>query len=384
MRDSVIRDAMFRGSPIMSYGTVNRRSMLPKLLALAAGSFVIVVTALYFWLWHVAKFPVPENMTVEVILPAKTKPGINAPTEWNAAIQANDLLPTYAGIAVFKNGKHKPFAIEFSLRNIFTAEFTPWKLKMADGDDARMISDTAYNKLGWLFKENNKVWLRMSFADLFAKSDFTPDLPDKMQGYLENGVWKTDFAVNNQFALLNTDENIYDLNKDANAITLLGQNAGMLENFLAARGWQLRFPEEGKLSWGAATGSLALDYVPDSRLKFSELNGLASGIGIYETRDFELPDKEVVKRLYAPLEFVSSSTKYDLSQGSKGLIIDEWNFLSYNQQDNQIENDTCPGDVLAMFDESSIANICSWTDICYWEINRLLITVENGKMNFCF
>ncbi|MFZ6015495.1 MAG: hypothetical protein ACOYUZ_04020 [Patescibacteria group bacterium] len=346
---------------------------MPKLLAIAAGSFAIAVLSVYVLIWHLASFPVAQNNAVSAVLPAQSSLDLDAPDVWRQVAKNNKYFPTYAGLAKDINGELRAYAVRFSLLSIITEGKGPWIIEGVNMNEFIRQRSSAYKELGPVWKKTVNTKLNMNLQEVFGDAGDELALPRSVQGELEDHVWRTDMNVADL-------QYISFANAEKSAVSLDGNATEIVETFLMQSGYDLDLANKGVISWEAVSSSLAVDYVPSTR-QADDLIGIAAGADMVEEKEFELEDGDVVKRIYRIDRFTTSTDVNELMSGVKGLVVDSDISLIGRES---VRTLTCPGKQIALFDAASINNICSWTDICFWDIKQIQISIENEKVIFCY
>lgn len=377
--DPFIRDAVFRGSPILSYGTANRGSAWPKFLALAAGIFVLLAIAVLSWFWFFTNIPIPKNTIVLAILPSRTSLGVNAPLVWKQAITLNSPSPTIAGIAKVANEisttayTNLSYAIRLSPATAIIGRTRLWDLsseeKLTEYD-----YKSPFEVFGWPWEMfDGRLLLQVAVKDLFADADFTAaDLPNVVEGEVIGNKWQTNIPImrvsdaGEQSELLLQTDGFVTLDEGANEF---------LRNFLIYYGAWLDYTEQGTLTWEFATSTVDVDYMGFGDEEIATYDDLAA----LKVVPYTLEDGTVVQRLFKNSQ-QSSSTVDRATSTTLAIPISQREIYG---NENSVSALTCQGQVMAKFDRQSLRNFCSWFDICYFNFDHVVFLNEMGYLTIC-
>ncbi|MDF1497117.1 MAG: hypothetical protein P1P90_03575 [Patescibacteria group bacterium] len=385
--DPFIRDAAFRGSPILSYGTANRGSAWPKFLALAAGIFVLLFVFIFSWFWFFTKIPVPKNTLVFTILPAETSLNTNAPLVWKQAQALNNPFPTVAGLAKSSesNKNHQDGNLGYAIR-LSPATAIIGKTKLWDLSSEQILEIDAYKSpfdvFGWPWEMfNGQMKLDINVRGLFSYGELSLDeLPSKIDGIVIGNKWKTTLPIQKSVS-----EPTKKLVEASGFLQLEDGDSQFLMNFLRYHQSWAQFTEPGMLTWRHDPLLVALDYEADNKQKryLGSLEDKESTI----SKKFELPDGYIAERLYVNPGLTiatgsnASSTGLNIPETQQGLISVS-NFVS-GLTGYEVDSNKCDGEVIAGFNQQSIKNFCSWIDICYFDFDNIILINEGGYLTAC-
>jgi hypothetical protein len=366
--DSNIHDTGFTGSPIMSYGEAPVKRRITKLLAVLAGSFVVCVVLLSAWFWFLTSLPLPDNMVAMAVVPAGVILPDNAPDVWKQTVEANRPLPSVLGFARSKAADDKvvPFAVKaFSLADI-VQDISAWKLSaeaelsVSSRQSPWKVFGTPWRRLVWL-----TIWPKKL---LNSQSD---SLPEVLSGAYSKNIWHVN--VNGG------DLSLLGSVTSSNAMPLTPALSQNLANFTAANGFQIKFPEKGSLGWEAKAGQLDLIVQPEPPIDDLTYLGLAQGYDLFDKRNSLLQDQTAFQIL-APLTGLSATSSiFQTKQFTFHFPLS----MAFDTKNNSVRSLACPGQPVALFDNASSKNICSWIDICFFIPRQMIITRQNNGVNFC-
>jgi hypothetical protein len=389
--ESSIRDAAFTGSPLLSYGEAPNRRRLPKLLALLAGSFAVVAVVLVVWFWYFTALPMPTDASLVVIVPDGVDLPVRSPEVWRRVAKENSPLPTVMGFISDPSGSPKStaFAIRvFSLTDFFADKgLSVWKME-AD-QTSGLIAQTAPQKIfGDLWALPHAPMLTIWPKRLFGSS-LPSDLPEVLSGPVMGNIWQVPIdhdAISDQLTPLGPNNVILSASAD-----------DYLAKSTQINGLQIQLPASGRLNWVRHETSLDFAIQPNFPLSSSTLSGLESTQGHLGKKDALLPDQsayQILRPLVIPdlvdekdaliSEIQTASSSKDLlkQQVYEFSLTDQVSLL-LGQGTENVSQLTCPGNHLAEFDETSLKNICSWLDICFVDMNLLVIAEQGSFVNFC-
>lgn len=376
--DPFIRDAAFRGSPILSYGRANRGSAWPKFLALGAGIFVLLAVTVLSWFWFLTNIPMPKDTVVFAILPGDIVLNTKAPLVWKQTQVLNRPIPTIVGLAgVDAKGSGQEtsgYAIRLSPATAIIGKTRLWHLV----SNEELIVEkyfSPFEVFGWpweMFK--GEMRLDVAVSDLFSDGDLKFDnLPNYISGTIIGNKWKTDLPVNHQ-------DNVIPLTSFGNISGFAPIEAGALDvlrNFLQINGAWIHFSDPGVLTWVFDQSTVTIN--TEGLDKSGVLMGSVVSEELSTYQPFTLPDGEVVYRQY--INTAGTSTASVMATTSEmGLMIDRQNS---GISTNFVSNLTCDGEMLAGFDAQSIQNFCSWVDICYFDFKNIVFLNEAGYLTAC-
>lgn len=364
MNEPLIRDSAFSGSPIMSYGQFSARHKWPKLLALAAGSFGLLVLGAGIWFWFFTSLPLPSDSAVMAIIPPGYKLPGSVPGVWREAVEHNYPLPTVVGLwpADLPGAQSSPFAVRVL---DFTGQaadgWSVWRV-LAENTSSAVEFKSPFQVFGnpWSDK-GSLLWLSLRPAKVL-NLDNEAGLPPVLEGYIQNGTWKVT-APSEQF----TDQ---ELDWSTNYLSLSSENNNYLANFTAFFGEQ----------WFGAQDWVHWEHSDGLTLSFKTRQAADSGyIGQTLTvGSLLLPDDYLVQVLE-----LSGSASYATQTRSDSI---KYNlpYLPGIYTGSSAGDLACQGQRLAAFDEQSLKNICSWSDICFIKLKSLVINRQEQYINFCF
>ncbi len=378
--DPFIRDAAFRGSPILSYGTANRGSAWPKFLALAAGIFVLLGLTVFAWFWFFTKIPIPKDAVVFTVLPASASLNAKAPLVWKQSQALNSPLPTVAGLAKVKTEQNQQelnigYAVRLSPATAIIGRTKLWELVSNQKLDINAFQ-SPYEVFGWPWDMfNGEMRLELAIRRLFSSGDLTWDeLPDVLQGVVIGNRWKTTLPVDLQ---KNVREQTESSDSSSGFIRTDGAAPDVLQNFFRYHGAWADFSNSGELSWKFDPSLVTIDYIGtnDSDLAIVSVDDRGS----YITVPFTLEDGEVVQRLYMMPNDATSTVGF-ASSSSLAILVEQ---SGVGIDSNFVNDLTCEGEVLARFDHQSLNNFCSWIDICYFDFNNIILLNQDGYLVAC-
>lgn len=344
----------------MSYGRASRGPVWPKYLALGAGFFVLFVTILFSLFWFLTRIPVPNNSAVALVLPADTNLDANMPLLWKQSHEFNKPLPTIAGLAKNNDNTFSEYAIRLSPLNALLGRTGLWHLESQENLNITEYK-TPYQFFGWPWElAQSQFNLEIKPSSIFNQ---TPDeLQDlHIKGIIEGNKWKTDFLL--------VDYESLEMKDDfSNGVVFTREPNNILKNFFRYHG---SFVTE-------KTGSGALSWRFDANKTTVNLQGVLDPDRVREEggvfyKTFTMPDGTTARAIYATSSLVDAS--------STGFTFNIGNSFLNNQ--NNVNELTCSGDVIAVLDEASVNNICSWIDICYFDFKKLVFMVEGGYLSVC-
>lgn len=370
--DPFIRDAAFKGSPILSYGTANRGSIWPKFLALGAGFFVLLLMILGSWFWFFTSIPVPDNTIVELILPAGKKNSSSSPLSWKQVHELNKPMPTVAGLAKRgETGEFVEYAIRLAPARAIIGQSNLWQLESED-DVSIAEYKSPFEVFGWPWESvYRRAILTVNLRKMFSYEGMELEvLPEIVSGELVENKWRTYLPITDLRKSLVLDET------NSGGVSLKEEDSLVLNNFLRYFGFYRRSDESDVLKWEFSPSSVKLDFEGAGDLQ-RVLEG--EGANDVELREFVMDDETVASRLYLKQSSTTAS-----ATGTDGVIeflanrdvIDDQNVKSVSEL-------TCSGDIMAVFDKQSLINFCSWFDICYFEYDTLVIMNEHGFLTVC-
>lgn len=364
MNEPLIRDSAFSGSPIMSYGQFSARHKWPKLLALAAGSFALLVLGVSIWFWFFSTLPLPAQSAVMAIIPPGYKMPSGVPGVWREAVEHNYPLPTVVGLwAAGQPGDQlSPFAVQ--VLDFTGHQDDGWNMwRVVSQSSSSAVELTApYKVFGnpWSDK-GSLLWLSIRPAKVLNMGK-EADLPPVLQGYVQNGTWKVEAPP----------EQLADQEPDwsTNYLSLSSVKNNYLANFTAFYGQQ-RFGAQDWVHWEHDDGlTLTFKPVKDSELSLASQTLTVGSILLpddYLVQIFEVSDLAPYATRTQP-----DSIKYNLP------------YVTGIYTSSSAGDLGCQGQRLAAFDEQSLKNICSWSDICYIKLKSLVINRQEQYINFCF
>jgi hypothetical protein len=369
--DPYIRDAAFRGSPILSYGTARRGSAWPKFLALGAGIFVLLILAVFSWFWFFTSIPVPKGDVMNMVLPAQTSLNVSSPLVWKQTLELNKPMPTIVGLV--KDAKEsRGYAVRLAPATAVVGKTRLWQLESEKQLDI-VGYKTPYEVFGWPWDLLNKErHLRVAIRDLFSEEDLIwEDFPDNLEGEVVGNRWKTNLPV---LALKGKSSKEIS---DSGFVRLEEGGSDILQNFLNYHGAWVRTGGSGDLVWNFDPSMVTIDYRGEGEL--GNMLGLVDDRSSLITRDFVLEDETVVKRLYM-MPLGASSTGVVATQTSLGIVVEQ---SGMGIDSKSVSGLTCEGEVLASFNRQSIQNFCSWIDICYFDFDNIVLLNEGGYLTAC-
>jgi hypothetical protein len=375
--DPFIRDAAFRGSPILSYGTASRGSAWPKFLALIAGIFVVVLLVVFSWFWFFTNIPMPLNSTVFTVLPADAALNTKAPLVWKQSQALNKPLPTIAGLSKQLNvsgdhsGKSLGYAIRLTPATAIVGKTRLWELVSDEKIEVESFK-SPFDVFGWPWEMfNGQMKLNVAVRDLFSTKELSWDeLPDMVEGTVIGNKWKTNLFIQKN---ITNKTNIASL--ESGFVRFDAGTPDVLKNFLQYHGAWADFAESGEFTWRFDPSLVTLDYFDGGESRIDWLNE-----DEFIKQDFVLDDEYVAKRIYLLPGNASSSSGVASSSGALAISVEQSGMGIISNSVNEL---TCEGNVLAKFDHQSIQNFCSWFDICFFEYANLVLLNEGGYLTAC-
>ncbi|MDD5726852.1 MAG: hypothetical protein PHC53_05660, partial [Patescibacteria group bacterium] len=292
MTDSSIHDATLVGSPIMSYGEapINRR--ITKLLVVLAGSFVVVLLALGVWFWAFSSIPLPADISVMAVVPAHIQLPSQAPDVWKQAAEINSPLPTVMGFVTDKqSGKPTPFAIQvFSFSDLMQGgKLATWKI--ISEKDIQPLTNKSPLQLFGFPSFNKSVWLSIKPKELLGLQAGSADLPDEMNGPLENGVWK----ISGSTVSINQAPSTTD-----SFVPLSPFSSSILANFSQANGLAMHLPDSGWVNWSFQADTINFVIQPETPIDPKTVLDLATSHDLFDKRGALLEDQTAIQILMPP------------------------------------------------------------------------------------
>lgn len=364
MNEPLIRDSAFLGSPIMSYGQFSARNKWLKLIALATGSFGLLILGAGIWFWFFSSLPLPADSAVMAIIPPGYKMPNSVPAVWRVAAEHNRPLPAVVGLMASgrSDGQLEPFAVRvLDIADRSSNGWSVWRILSEDMPSAFELK-TPFQVFGspWPNKSSG-FWLSISPSKVFGLGEEV-GLPQVLQGYVQPGIWRVDSPVEESL-----DQ---EPGWDTNYLGLSSENDIYLANFTAFYGEQ-GFGSPAWVHWEHDDG-LTLAYKSKEGSE-TGLVGRTLTVG-----SLLLPDDYLVHVLE-----LSDSSVYTTRTQSDLIKLNVADIAGFYL--GSVPTDlNCPGRKLVAFDEQSLKNICSWTDICFIKLKSLVINKQEQNINFCF
>lgn len=316
--------------------------------------------------WMTMKMPMPNQpLMAAVVRSSASLPG-NIPQVWREAREMNDPMPTLLGYARNpETGEPVPYAVTFpSLFEGATYASGRWNLLTEQDFHAAEyvpMSQVFGKLLG--FPTSHEVWLTVYVKNLLDAENVLSDLPQTIQGDVENGVWHTDLKPEGLSGLENVQAG-------QNAIPLTAENSVIAGSAALLQGITLNLPESGLLVWtNMATGT----WLELKSSNPSAKSDLAVANGVFGYRQKFLEDQTP----YYGLTLPNVAT-----QTFSGVYLP--NTVSRPVATFPISSSTCPGQTLAAFDAISVSNICSWLGVCWEKPKSVIFTHINNHVDVCF
>ncbi|MBD3281135.1 hypothetical protein GF391_00110 [Candidatus Uhrbacteria bacterium] len=366
--DPFIRDAAFKGSPILSYGTANRGSAWPKFLALGAGFFVLAAGILGSWFWFFTSIPIPKQSIIELDLPAGSEMGATSPLIWKQMIELNKPMPTLAGLVKSGNSSEfKEYAIRLSPARAIVGRSSLWQVE-SQADIAIMEYKSPFEVFGWPWElVNRRANLSVKLREMFSyQGNDIQELPEILSGEIIGNRWKTNLPLKIEGNSLPLD------NFSSGGVVFSNNDSDFLANFLQYFGSYSKGDDASLLEWEFAPASLKLDYEGAGDLGAVIEEG-DSGVSVQE---FVMEDGTAAKRLY-----LASTTATGSS--SEAIEIPSYRYIETAAKQKSVSDLTCDGDALAVFDRQSLRNFCSWFDICYFDFDTVKILNDDDFLTVC-
>jgi len=342
--DNIIRDSSIpSGSVILAYGAPSPRSRSPKILALLAGIFgllVVIGSVVGFLSSHVWS---PKNTAVLAYVTASAKLPDFVPQTWIDAQAVARPFPSFVGLRKTEDGALAPFAIVPRWTNGASSHVTLfWKTLGADDAsvESKSISRLALRSTNYL----GGSWLLVTPSSLLADSGDAP-----IGGQFEEKRWETNIRIEtpNRDARSFLGDSYLDLHAVPGAWTTLAQSLEALE---------LRPAEEisaDAIRWthGATGTALALDFAEP--LTSPARVSVAAAFGLYDEEALTLADGSTVIEHREPVRLLASSTsnEWKLDDGSiLHLLPNEVRYETGIAAWNETRlPDSCPGKLVAAF-----------------------------------
>ncbi len=361
--DPFIRDAAFRGSPIMSYGRASRGPVWPKYLALGAGFFVLFLIILFSLFWFLTKIPVPKEAAAVIIFPADKPLDATNPLLWKQSHEYNKPLPTIAGLVRDRDNNFLEYSIRLSPLNAITGKSRLWKL---EASQELLVKEykSPFQFFGWPWElRGQKVFLELNTNILL--SNVTQNNTDSsIRGTVVGNRWRTDFPL-----FMAGDKSIEG---KSNAVLLEDGDLDILNNFFAYHGvFVSDNSTSGTLSWDFGSDAAIVKYTDITDLDLIRDNVESNGV---EYKVFTMPDGTTARVIYATSGNLGASTG-DVTINTEGLLLD--------QNKESVSDLTCSGEVIAVLNRMSLQNFCSWFDICLFDFNNLVFLNEDGYLTVC-
>jgi hypothetical protein len=342
--DNVIRDSSIpSGSVILAYGAPSPRSRSPKILALLAGIFglLIVIGSVVGFLSSHAWLP--NNTAVIAYVTASAKLPDFVPQEWIAAQKTSRPFPSFVGLRKTEDGALLPFAIVPRWTKGVSSHTTIfWKTLGADdaGVESKTVSDLALRSTDYL----GGSWLLVTPSSLLADSGDAP-----IGGQLQKKRWETNVRIEKPKRDTRSfvGDSYLDLRVVPGAWTTLAQSLAALE---------LRPTEEMNadvIRWthGVTGTALALDFAEP--MTSSTQISVAAAFGLYDEEALTLADGSTIIEHREPVRLLASSTsnEWKLDDGSTlRLLPNEVRYETGVAAWNETRlPDSCPGRLTAAF-----------------------------------
>lgn len=364
--DPFIRDAVFKGSPILSYGTANQGSVWPKFLALGAGFFVLIFLILGSWFWFFTRIPQPDRNVITLVVPTNVDLPANTPLEWKRVKELNQPLPTIAGIVKMDSASgYESYAIRLSPITALVGKTTLWHLESNQDLEWKNFK-TPYELFGWPWNLLNiKTKLIIRPRSVFADYDNNQRLPETIEGLIKKNRWETDLLITEY-------ELISKYRERSDFVNFNSLDKGILGNFFQYNGKWIKSSDKTILTWRFLLNELRIDY------RGSEVGQFVGDLLEEEkmsVQEYVLEDGYSAKRLF-------------LHTGTSTMNYTSTSLSIANTKQNQITqinvNElTCPGEIIAVFGKDSLRNICSWIDICYFDYKILIVTKHEERLTVC-
>lgn len=387
MSDILIQDNALKGSPILSYGQSGRKQVWSDLFSIVLCVLGVLIVLFGVLFWFFTKIPIPENATLIAILPSGTRLTSSAPDVWLEAVNQNKIFPTIVGFAGVADKDPVPFAIKSpSLFDLSFLKTGHWSLLTRDSSYKFRVS--SYKSPAALFGlpfAQKKVLLTINLKNILSGpgAEFK-DLPESLSGPANSQIWQTGFKSDEQFSLSREDSGTGGFAPIAPQTSLLVKNA------FTSQGIVLDLPSEGILSWNSDKATLEYEFTGASELSQDAKIGLLEAKNVFDTASYSLPDNTVVKAFRPPADAFASNTHFFANNSLKfdftGQTWRRPEALPGGDERRGTSDDKviCQGKVLAVFDQPSIKNICSWLGFCFMQPQRLVVAEQNSRINFCY
>lgn len=383
MSDSVILDTQFRGSPILSYGKSGDKMRWAALLLLVISVLLFIPVGLVCWFWFFTSIPIPVNTALSATLQAGSRMPVRAPEIWKQIQISNSPLPTLVGyVRDNETQALTPFAVKLSsFKEVVWDKKGIWQLRTA-GNIKLGTPKSPFVVFGTPLNKPGGVRVAINLTAFFGGALANEPIPDSLTGLVKDGVFATDLSVSTLEDISNNLKSAHEDNQDNKGYILVKSVSDkLLSNFFTLQGVDVNFSDTGVLSWSKEASGTKLLFESFGHKSTPFLGQDSSGTTMITKRTYILPDEDVVQRLYigSSLQAVSSTTS-----DTDNLILANLQGLKIDQSASNVSKTECPGNSIASFDKQSLVNICSWTDMCFFDLDKITFSELNNKLIICY
>lgn len=354
-----IHSSLPTGSPIIAYGET-RRPKGKKLLALIAGSFVVLLLGAFVWALFAWKIPFPTNIPILIAIHGQTSLPDSMPKIWQVAARASH--PVLIGLFATDNGLH-PFSL-----GLVTDERTGGPaiqsgplLFQSEASLESTSTASIRGLLGPLLKlSSHQAW--MTFEGYSGPIDYHSWYPNLTLAHSS-----TSFELPPGQISLNliSFPDAWPAIQDALARPPLALN---LEQMPASIGMVLdeRMPTRIELRFAEPPAS-------STRLT------IAAAAGLYDLKKTDLPDGTRSNILELPLEELAATTNTSWDASTTIFTI------GAATTSISISSTACGnGQSIGFFSSSTLSQFNSFAGIpLTFAQNGLLVILENEKLRIC-
>ncbi|MEO5928150.1 MAG: hypothetical protein ABIO72_05500 [Patescibacteria group bacterium] len=370
--DNLIIDASIpSGSVILAYGSPSSRSRFPKILAVIAGIFGIIVSLSIIFALTINKVPLPRNVAALAYLPAGTTLPSDAPQLWQDATAHAGRWPVFVGYEKNAENAFTPFAI-VQRSSSLQSETRTFGWKLIATTTLATDSKSFFGLPGHVTMYLHGAWLRLDSDGM------------RVSGTIDAHGWRTDASLptSNNATRSFEGDNYLDLGTlpgTDEAITAAVGTLGVdIPNALGA----------SAIRWanGASTTAVAFDF--ENEIPSSTAVSLAEAAGLHDTVLVTLPDGTIRTDLKPPVDLLasSSSTSWEVDGMKLTLSSRTALFSSGLVGWTKVQiPDRCPGRLVAAFDPESQNRIQNALGIFIPDIHSTLFWMEaGGKLEACW
>lgn len=371
MDNHIIDASIPSGSVILAYGSPSPRSRIPKILAIIAGIFGIILGLFVVAALTINKVPLPNDAVALAYVPGKTLLSNDAPQLWRDTQDRSGQWPIFVGYTITRDGAFAPFALTPKTTDITsTANTFAWKL----------VSDTSlantpksfFGLPGHMTSYFHGMWLKLSWDG------------STMGGALDAQGWKTDAKIATSQQTLRSFSGDGYVNLRA-----FPESAAILSPSLEGVGLELTDTVEADaIRWahGASSTAVSLDFA--GGISSSTAVRLAEATGLHDTVIVTLPDGSTRSDLRPPVALLAGSTSTVWEVDGKELAFSPQSatlssgLVGWNETHVP---DRCPGNLVAAFDPESQNRIRQGLAIFFPDIHSTIFWIEkDGKLQACW